>query len=121
MDVSQGQERPFFRNQLTRSSLINLLRCNSESREYLKHYFCDNTHHLGRRYHFGIKLEPSKEILDADKEANELILARIDILGCLTDADVTCTAWTRRRKSILTRRRAPIPVKIGMAGEISEK
>jgi hypothetical protein len=71
--------------------LFNFICHDSESGEHLKYDFYDNIRHLGRRCHRRIKLEPSKDIVDANKDKNELVLARTDVLGYLTDASVTVT------------------------------
>ena len=79
--MSQGQLDS--RDQLTRSSLIDLLRCDAKNRQYLNHDLHYNVRHCHSGSYFRVGLQPPEKILDTLKEIDEHVLTSIDILGYL--------------------------------------
>jgi hypothetical protein len=102
---------------LTLSSPFDLHRRDGKYRQYFNHDLDDHVRHCRGRYHFLIKLEPPKDILDACKEISEYVLARIGILDRLTDYVSLPVPRTRDCEWKLTKRRTPIPANITFAGE----
>jgi hypothetical protein len=75
--------------QLTRSTLLHLLRCNREYREHLNHDFHEYLRNiLVRRNPSSVNPKALEEELNALEEVDEHIVARLDILRCLQDIDI---------------------------------
>src|SRR5260221_51366 len=104
-------------DQLTRSSLFNLLCRNGEDRQYLNHDLHDGVRHCWGRLNFGIQLQPPEKSLYTFENINEHVLTRINVLGRPADIEVTMTRNNTRSKRSLTWKRTPMPVDITFAGE----
>jgi hypothetical protein len=74
--------------QLTRSTLLHLLRCDREYREHLDHDFHEYLRHILGRRNPSMNPKALEEELNALKEVDEHIVARLDILRCLQDIDI---------------------------------
>ena len=69
--------------QLTRSSLFNLLCCDRKKSQHLHHYFHDYIHHFRRRCHLNVDLETLEEIFHALKDIDEIVVTRPNVLSRL--------------------------------------
>src|SRR5260221_5067205 len=67
----------------TSSSLLDLLRCQSESRENLYHDLYDNVRHCFREGDLCINVEPAEEALDGLEQVDENVIACANILRSL--------------------------------------
>jgi len=104
-------------DQLTRSSLFNLLCRDGEDRQYLNHDLHDGVRHCCGRLNSCIRFQPPEEPLYTFENINEHVLTRIDILGRLADIEVTMTRNSTRSKRSPTWKRTPMPAEITFAGE----
>ena len=73
---------------LTCLALLHLLRCNGKYGEHLGHNFHKYLHHILGRREPSMNPKALEEELNALKEIDEHIVARLDILRCLQDIGV---------------------------------
>ena len=69
--------------QLTCSALLHLLRCNCKYREHLNHDVHKYLRHIIGRRNPSMNPKALEEELNALKEVDKYIMARLDILRCL--------------------------------------
>ena len=96
---------------LTYTPLLDLLRCQGESRENLYHDLYDNVRHGFRHRDLCIDVEPAEKALDGLKQVDESVIACANILRRLIYPDVTTIAHgssEKRRASSKTPKAANI-------------
>ena len=71
------------RDQLTRSTLLDLLCRNGKDRKYLGHDLYDHVHHPCSWWHSDICLQSTEEVLYTIKDASECTVAFGNGLCCL--------------------------------------
>ena len=76
--------------QLTWSSLFNLIGGNRENTKYFSHDFHCHVCHCRGKWHSSIELKPPKECFYALEKINECILAGIEVLSSLTNEVSRC-------------------------------
>ena len=103
------------RHQLTQSSPLHFVCRDAEDSQYLDHNINDYGPHGRSRCDTSVYLKPAKELLNAVKEFNELVLARPGIFSRLGAMGVRNGRKKEPRRT-LTKRRTPIPAKIAFAG-----
>jgi hypothetical protein len=103
-------------DRLTRSTLFDLLRGDSENRKYFYNDLHDHVRHRSSWLQFRVCLKTLEESLDANEDVNQHILARIYIFGRLINVRAII-ACVERSRMMLTKRRTPIPEKTTFAGE----
>jgi hypothetical protein len=80
--------RIIFRIQLTCSALLHLLHCNGENRKHLDHDFHEYLHHIIGWRDPSVNPKTLEEEVNAFKEVDKHIVARLDILRCLQDVGI---------------------------------
>ena len=68
--------------------MLYLLRCNREYREHLDHNFHEYLDHILGRRNPSMNSKALEEELNALKEVDEHIVARLDIFRCLKDIGI---------------------------------
>ena len=102
---------------LTCCGFFDLLRCDREDREYLRHYLHNYIHHFRTRLHFCVDLDTSKDVFYSLEYVDKSVVTCSSILNCLMDLYVTTAPAILFR--IHTDRSTPTPAKIMVVGEIT--
>jgi hypothetical protein len=110
-----SQDSKIAGDELTPSPLFNLHCHNRKDREHFYHDFHHHVRHCLRWFCFCMTLETLEKALDALKEIDEHVLARIHILCGLKGVGFMI-AYIKRSARALTKRRTPIPANITFAG-----
>ena len=87
-------------DELTKSSLLDLLGCESESEKKFYYDFHQNVCQGGRRRDPGIDTEPAEEVLEGRKQIDERVVTSADVFDRLWDLDVTMIFRLDRRENI---------------------